>query len=270
MCAEINYSGKEHCAITESKSQAPSINFLSYGVNAAPQPFDPNATLSTPLFKAAQNLQNNVFIVLPAIPASFLTVGVLLVFLYGTINRPWVGPASSWRQTRRNRRLDILRLGIFAFLGLAIVFSFSVAVANSQLFVAVQEVTAPNSNIPLSGDDWNSIWTIKRGTSALALHWLAFITTLLFFIGVTQTHIEISAVKIAVTPDDTAGTTGAHTFAAAGDHIEKAHLLKDAEPIAMAPAGLQPQTPGGGMGGARGRGGMRGRGVGARGRGRMR
>lgn len=268
MCAMINGTGIEHCAITESQNAQSSIDFLSFGTADAPQPFNANVTLSQTLFQTAQNLQNNVFIVLPAIPASFLVVGIMLVFLYGTINRPWVGPASSWRQSRRNRRLDILRLLIFGFLGLAIVFSFAVAVANSQLFVAVQEVTSNNDGVAIQPEAWDQIWTVTQGSNALTLHWLAFVTTTLFFIGVTQTTIEISAVKIAVTPDDTAGTTGAHSFAASGDHIEKAHLLKDAEPIAMAPAGLQPQTPGGGMG-MRGRGGMRGR-AGPRGRGRMR
>ncbi|EXJ73139.1 uncharacterized protein A1O5_04288 [Cladophialophora psammophila CBS 110553] len=195
----------------------------------------------------------------------FLALGVIMFAIYGTLNKPWVGPASSWRQSQRNRRLDILRIAMIALIGLSVVFAFAAAVSNSQMFAAVQLATSHNTQAP-------GVFQVTKGTAALALHWLAVISTLGFLIGIIQTHVEISAVKIKVNPDDTAGTTGGSQFQANGSTIERASLLKDAEPMAMNQAGLAPQVPnpntsnpGGPAGGMGARGGMRGGAMGARG-----
>lgn len=272
MCLSLS-DQPEHCAITVGKDDQTSIRFLSTGQNDR-ESFDQltnNERLNTVLFDIAMSLQNNVFVVMPAIPGAFLAFGVILLIAYATLNRPWVGPASSWRQSQRNRRLDIMRIVMIVCLGLAIVFSFAIAVANSQLFAAMAKITSHNQQAA-------DVFNVNRGTTALALHWLTVIATIGFFIGVIQTHVNISSIKVKVTPEDTAGTTGGRQFAAAGETIEKASLLKDAEPMAINPAGLTPQAPAGGAGaaggamgrggamGARGRGGAMGRGaMGARG-----
>jgi hypothetical protein len=269
MCVSLS-DQSEHCAITVGKDDETSIRYLSTGQDNRDS-FDQltnNERLNTVLFDIAMSLQNDVFVVMPAIPGAFLALGVILLIAYATLNRPWVGPASSWRQSQRNRRLDIMRIVMIAFLGLAIVFSFAIAVANSQLFAAMSKITSHNRQ---SADVFN----VNRGTTALALHWMTVIATIGFFIGVLQTHVNISSIRVKVTPEDTAGTTGGRQFAAAGDTIEKSSLLKDAEPMAINPAGLTPQAPEGGAGAAGGamgrggamgaRGGMRGGAMGARG-----
>ncbi len=265
MC--VSLSGQsEHCAVTVGKDEDSSLRYLSTGTNDANsyETLPPNAKLNPVLYEVASQLQRNVFVVLPAIPGAFLAIGCILLALYGIMNRPWVGPASSYRQSRRNRQLDIMRLVMIVCIGLSIVFSLAVAVANSQMFAALKYATGHNQE----GEP--DVFTIGRGSNALALHWLAVIATIGFFVGIVQTHIQISSVRITVEPDDTAGTTGSHQYAAVGDTIEKASLLKSAEPMAMNPTGLQPQGPQGGQAGAGARGGamgMRGRGgmAGARG-----
>jgi hypothetical protein len=262
MCCEIN-GGKEHCAITVGKDKQQSLRYLSIGSNDATQFFSTpaNLTLNPTLYDVGSNLQNNVFVVFPAIPASFLAASIILLIIYSAMNKPWVGPASSWRQSQRNKRLDIMRIALFGLLGLSIVFSFAAAVANSQLFAAVSQATSHNVMAP-------GIFTTKKGSAALALHWLAVVVTILFFIGITQTHVEISAVKIKVNPGDTAGTTGSNTYAASGDTIERSSLLGNSEPMAMAPTGVAPQMPpsmGGGPGGPMSSPGMRGGPMGMRG-----
>ena len=110
MCCVIN-GGPEHCAITVGKEHFTTIRYLSTGNN-----FDTfntlpaNETLNPTLYDVAASLQSNVFIVFPAIPAMFLALGVIMYIIYGALNKPWVGPASSWRQSQRNRRLDIMRI----------------------------------------------------------------------------------------------------------------------------------------------------------------
>ncbi|KAK5228158.1 hypothetical protein LTR72_002041 [Exophiala xenobiotica] len=260
MC--VSLSGQsEHCAVTVGKDEDSSLRYLSTGTNDATSysTLPPNAQLNPVLYDVASKLQEDVFVVLPAVPGAFLAIGCILLALYGMMNRPWVGPASSYRQTRRNRRLDIMRLAMIACIGLSIVFSLAVAVANSQMFAALKCATGHNQE----GEP--DVFTIGRGSSALALHWLAVIATIGFFIGIVQTHIQISSVRISVEPDDTAGTTGSHQYTPVGSTIEKASLLKSAEPMAMNPTGLQPQGPQGGQAGA----GMRGGAMGARGRGGM-
>ncbi|ETI27580.1 hypothetical protein G647_00029 [Cladophialophora carrionii CBS 160.54] len=282
MCCRLS-EGPEHCAITVGKDHDSSIRFLSTG-NDDRQEFEQlpaNATLNRVLFEVASSLQNDVFIVFPAIPGMFLALGVVMYIIYGALNKPWVGPASSWRQSQRNRRLDILRLVMLVLIGGSIVFSFAAAVSNSQMFAAVQLATSHNKQQP-------GIFQVTKGSAALALHWLAVISTIGFFIGIVKTHVEISSVRVKVNPEDTAGTSGAQSFQANGETIERSSLLKDAEPMAMNPAGLGPQAPsgagamGGAMGGARGgamgarggrgapmgRGAMGMRGGGMRGRGR--
>lgn len=253
MCGKIG-DGSEHCAITVGKSDTKSLRLLSTGSDASDSFNDlpDDQKLDTIIFNIAMTLQNNVFVVLPAIPGVFLTVGFILFLLYGTMNRPWVGPASSWRQSRRNRRLDIMRLTMIILIGLSIVFSFAVAVANSQMFAATEYITSHNSQS-------DSGFHLKRGTGALGLHWLAVLATIGYFIGVVQTHVEISSVKIQLTPDDTAGTSGGKYYAAPGEQIEKHSLLKDPEPMAINRQGLTPQVPNGGsQGGTPAQGGMRG------------
>ena len=133
-----------------------------------------------------------------------------------------------------------MRLMVFILLGLSIVFSFAVAVGDSQLFAAITKVTEHNRLAP-------GVFLCKQGATALALHWLAFVSTVGFFVGVARTHISISSVRVKVTPDDTAGSTGGRQYAAVGGQIEKASLLRDAEPMAIAPASLAPQAPQGGQ-----------------------
>ncbi|OAP58123.1 hypothetical protein AYL99_07213 [Fonsecaea erecta] len=271
MCCQLS-GGPEHCAITVGKDHTSSIRYLSIGSNNIYdfEALPANQTLNPILFDVAASLQNDVFIVFPAIPGMFLALGIICFAFYGALNKPWVGPASSWRQSQRNRRLDILRIVIIVLIGLSVVFAFAAAVSNSQMFAAVQLATSHNEEAP-------GVFQVSKGSAALALHWLAVIWTLGFLIGIIQTHVEISAVKIKVNPGDTAGTTGGNQFQANGSTIERASLLKDAEPMAMNPAGLAPQVPnpnstnapGGSMGmGARGgmRGGARG-GAAMRGRG---
>jgi hypothetical protein len=113
-------------------------------------------------------------------------------------------------------------------IGASIVFSFAAAVSNSQMFAAVQLATSHNKQEP-------GIFQVTKGTSALALHWLAVISTIGFFIGIVKTHVEISSVRVKVNPDDTAGTSGAQSFQANGDTIERSSLLKDAEPSEFLP-----------------------------------
>ncbi|OCT45873.1 hypothetical protein CLCR_00048 [Cladophialophora carrionii] len=270
MCCRLS-EGPEHCAITVGKDHDSSIRFLSTG-NDDRQAFEQlpaNATLNRVLFEVAASLQNDVFIVFPAIPGMFLALGVVMYIIYGALNKPWVGPASSWRQSQRNRRLDIMRLVMLVLIGGSIVFSFAAAVSNSQMFAAVQLATSHNKQQP-------GIFQVTKGSAALALHWLAVISTVGFFIGIVKTHVEISSVRVKVNPEDTAGTAGAQSYQANGETIERSSLLKDAEPT-----GLGPQAPGGAgaMGGARGgamgarggrgapmgRGGMGMRGAGMRG-----
>ncbi|KIY00100.1 uncharacterized protein Z520_03785 [Fonsecaea multimorphosa CBS 102226] len=267
MCCSLS-SGPEHCAITVGKDQASSLRFLSIGSNNIYdfEALPANQTLNPILFDVAASLQNDVFIVFPAIPGMLLALGVIMFALYGALNKPWVGPASSWRQSQRNRRLDILRIVIIVLIGLSVIFAFAAAVSNSQMFAAVQLATSHNAEAP-------GIFQVTKGSAALALHWLAVIWTLGFLIGIMQTHVEISAVKIKVNPSDTAGTTGGSQFQANGNTIERASLLNDAEPMAMNPAGLAPNLPnpntssasGGPSGGMGARGGMRGGAMGARG-----
>ncbi|OAG39298.1 hypothetical protein AYO21_06502 [Fonsecaea monophora] len=273
MCCSLS-SGPEHCAITVGKDHASSIRYLSIGTNNIYdfESLPANQTLNSVLFEVAASLQNDVFIVFPAIPGMFLALGVIMFAFYGALNKPWVGPASSWRQSQRNRRLDILRIVMIVLIGLSAIFAFAAAVSNSQMFAAVQLATSHNEQAP-------GIFQVTKGSAALALHWLAVIWTIGFLIGIIQTHIEISAVKIKVNPSDTAGTTGGSQFQANGSTIERASLLKDAEPMAINPAGLAPQVPNpnstngaggaGGPMGARGgmRGGARGGAMGMRGRG---
>jgi hypothetical protein len=271
MCCQFT-DQPERCAITVGRNDEQSIRYLSTGEdNEDAYPYiDPNNQLNENLFNVAMELQNNVFVVLPAFPGAFLALGVILLMVYSALNRPWVGPASSWRQSQRNRRLDIMRIVMLLLLGLSIVFSFAVAVGNSQLFAAMRRSHAHIEKRP-------GYFTVDQGSTVLALHWLAVVATVGFFIGVFTSHIEIGAVKVKVTPDDTAGTTGGRQFAAVGGTIEKASLLRDAEPMAINPTSLAPQAPaqGGqpagstGAGAAGARGGARGRGRGgARGRGR--
>jgi hypothetical protein len=111
MCCSLS-DGPEHCAITVGKDHDSNIRYLSTGNNNK-QDFEllpANATLNTVLYDVASSLQNDVFIVFPAIPGMFLALGVVMYIIYGALNKPWVGPASSWRQSQRNRRLDIMRL----------------------------------------------------------------------------------------------------------------------------------------------------------------
>lgn len=262
MCLQFD-DETEHCAITVGKDNEQSMRYLTTGEDDKDAyPFiypqiDPR------IFEVALELQNKVFIVLPAFPGAFLALGVILLMLYSALNRPWVGPASSWRQSQRNRRLDIMRILMLGLLGLSIVFSFAVAVSCSQVFAAMNKATSQNERRP-------GLFNVDQGSTALALHWLTVIVTIGFFVGVVSSHVEISAVKIKVTPEDTAGTSGSQNFAATGGVLEKASLLRDAEPMAINPTGMTPQAPAGGMGagGPAGRGGagMRGRGA-ARGRG---
>ena len=109
---------------------------------------------------------------------------------------------------------------MIVLIGASIVFSFAAAVSNSQMFAAVALATSHNQEAP-------GIFTVNKGTNALALHWLAVISTIGFFVGTVQTHVEISSVRIKINPDDTAGTSGSQTFQANGDTIERASLLKD-------------------------------------------
>ena len=204
--------------------------------------------LNPDLYRIAKTLQTKVFAVLPAIPGGFLALGVTILVTYSILNRPWVGPASSWRQSQRNRKLDIMRTLIISLLGLAIVFSFAIAVANSQLFAALAEATAHDQQL-------SSGFRVTRGETALALDWLTVIAIIGFEVGIIQTHINVSSVTISIIPDDTAGSTGGGQYAAAGGTIEKSSLLRNAEPIGMNPTGLKPQVPDGGMGHAAGRGG---------------
>ena len=111
MCCSIN-GGPEHCAITVGQDQYTTIRYLSTGNNFADSfaQLPANATLNPTLYSVGASLQSNVFVIFPAIPALFLALGILMYIIYGALNKPWVGAASSWRQSQRNRRLDIMRL----------------------------------------------------------------------------------------------------------------------------------------------------------------
>jgi hypothetical protein len=194
MCCQFT-DQPERCAITVGRNDEQSIRYLSTGEdNEDSYPYiDPNFQLNENLFNVAMELQNNVFVVLPAFPGAFLALGVILLMVYSALNRPWVGPASSWRQSQRNRRLDIMRIVMLLLLGLSIVFSFAVAVGNSQLFAAMRRSHAHIEKRP-------GYFTVDQGSTALALHWLAFVSTVGFFVGVFTSHIEIGAVKVKVSP----------------------------------------------------------------------
>lgn len=203
--------------------------------------------ISTALFQFALSLQNKVFCVLPALPGVLLALGIFVITIYGLMNRPWVGAASSWRQTQRNRKLDILRLAALALIGLSVGLSFAIATAVSILFAALSRATA-------LADSTYSMFTVQTGGTALALHWLTVVFGI-FFLGATfVTHAAMSSVSVRITPTDTPGTAGSSQFSAVGGQLEKARLLQDAEPMAMTSTSVRPLALRGGpaRGGARG------------------
>jgi hypothetical protein len=267
MCATLS-GGSERCAITVGKPEGSSIDNLSGNINN----YHGNPELDEDLFHIAQELQEQVLLVLPAVPAMFFTLGVIALASHGISNRPFVGFASSAKQYDRNRHLDIIRVAILGLLGLSTVFSFAIAVGASQMYAALQ-FTAGND--PSSGRGGET-FQVNRGTGALALHWLAVTTTLLFFIGLTLCNTKLSMVSFAVAPPDVAGT-GATAYdmnSMDGAPLEKASLLHSAAPLNSAPppsgvtpeaAAPMPRGAGGMNGGMGAMGGARGGMMGARG-----
>lgn len=276
MCATIQ-NNPERCAITVGKDDDSSLNYLSVGGDQDGYYNLPDALrMDEGLFQIARELQNQVFLVLPAVPSMFLTLGIIALAAHGISNRPYVGFASSAKQYDRNRHLDIIRIVIFGMLGLSTIFSFAIAVGASQMYSALQFTTGNNAS---AGDQQQNpgskasgtFFHVNRGTGALALQWLAVATTLLFFIAINLTETKLSMVSFSVTPPDTAGT-GAQMFdpSTMGGPLERASLLRGAAPLSTAPppAGVTPEAappqgrqPGmmGGRGGMMGgRGGMMG------------
>lgn len=240
MCGEIG-DEPEHCAITVGKDDARSLRLLSTGYDDADS-FDKlpdEQKIGTIIFNIAEELQNNVFVVMPAFPGFLLAIGFILFLIYGTMNRPWVGPASSWRQLQRNRKLDIIRLVFIILIAVSIAFSFAVAVANSQMFAATEYITSQNDE----NSSFSPGFRLRRGVGALALHWLVVLATIGYLISAIMTNVEVGSVKIPLTPEPTAGSSGGQVFAAPSGRIEKRSLLDDPEPMAMSSQGLMPEVP---------------------------
>jgi hypothetical protein len=271
MCATIQ-DYPERCAITVGKDDDSSLNHLSVGGDQTGYYNLPDALrMDEGLFYIARELQNQVFLVLPAVPSMFLTLGIIALAAHGISNRPYVGFASSAKQYDRNRHLDIIRIVIFGMLGLSTIFSFAIAVGASQMYSALQFTTGNNAS---AGDQQQNpgskasgtFFHVNRGTGALALQWLAVATTLLFFIAINLTETKLSMVSFAVTQPDIAGT-GAQMFdpSTMGGPLERASLLRGAAPLSTAPppSGVTPEAapPQGrqpGMGNQPGMGGMMG------------
>lgn len=275
MCAVIN-GDTEHCAVTVGKPEGASVCYLEVGGDtSACSNLAKDSQLNYELFSIGRKLQDQVLLCLPSIPAMFLLLGFLALGIHGLADKPFVGFASSARQYRRNRHLDILRYVVFGLLTLATLFSFAIAVGASQMYAGLQI-----GNPGASGDSGagGTYFTVNRGTSALAIHWTAVMMIIIFFIGVNFAITKLSMVSFAVAPPDAAGT-GATAFDMSNMQgpLEKASLLRSATPMGMEPPpnGVTAEaTPPTSMGAASmstmgARGGMAGRGgpMGARGRG---